>query len=304
MQFVPTRLATVCLAVCVFALPAAASAAPKVPPGTAAPDPARFPDVSPHDGQGVRIQADRPASNGGGGVTTNGAVLQRYRVEMTGGGYEPIRDNYQRFAIGNAFDPSGASGDGETFDVSYKPQSTDSPPYGGHPCGPCYYAGFMYGASGGNLGFPGAKGYQDCGWIASQPLSAAGGIPISHGCPTTDSPVHGGNGLITFLPDHSYKYLDNGNCYPLDGCGSGSPVTTKCDATAYSNVWPMRDGGTAPANGSVALDGVWVVPSGTTVGWRYVTRNKLWAMVNVTPPAGHPNWPHWVFLYFPCVQPY
>jgi hypothetical protein len=273
-----------------------AVAAPKVPAGVAPPDPVRFPDIARGEGSDVKVVPSGPSTalTSPGLVSPLGATLQRYRVEIpTTGGYEPIRDYYQRFAIGNAYDPSGATTDGETFDVTYKSANNN------------YFAGFMYGSNTNTLGFPGPKGYQDCGWIAANVLDPGSGTPLSHGCPTTNSPVHGGNGLITFLPDSSYKYLDNGNCYPLDNCTAGSPVTTVCDSTAYSNVWPMRDGGPAPANGSVALDGMWVVPAGTTVGWRYVTKNKLWVMVNMTPPAGAPaHSPHWVFLYAPCVRPY
>lgn len=178
-----------------------------------------------------------------------------------------------------------------TFDVSYIPST------------PWYYAGYFYGPGSRSPGWPGPRGYQDCGWTAAANIAPKSGTPLSQGCPTSYSAVHG-NGVMTMNPDGSYKYLDNGNCYPLDSCGGGSDSVLICDATAFSNVWPLRDGGPAPADGSIPLDGLWVIPAGTHVGWRYVTKNRVWAMVNTTPPPGHSNWPTWVFVYFPCLSAY
>ncbi len=277
-----------CLVVLVLPTATANAAhAPYVPSGAAAPD-SRFPDIAPNEGNKVTIEPFG-AAPAPGRVTTMGATLERYKIAIAGGGYAAIRDAYQRVAIGAAWDPVG-NDNGWTFDVTYKPSSGN----------PDYYAGYFYGNSGPN-GYPGAKGYQDCGWTAAAQISPATGIALSHGCPTTNVAVHG-QGVMTMNPDHSYKYLDNGNCYPMDTCNYGSPATTTCAVTAYSNVWPLRDGGPAPADGSVPLDGMFVINAGTVVGWRYVTKNKVWAMVHITPPNS--TYPEWVFVYFPCLNAY
>lgn len=124
----------------------------------------------------------------------------------------------------------------------------------------------------------GTNGYQ--GWAYGN-FDGCGWIYVTH----IGSPQSGYNhSCTTSTPESAFMMFRN-----ITPSGDGTPVTVKSGGcAAYLNTKPQ-------SNGSVGLDQIASIASGSTVRWRYRTRQGSFVMV-----GGHPDY-DWVFVPWACV---
>lgn len=131
--------------------------------------------------------------------------------------------------------------------------------------------------------------YNGCGWINSGFTNLAGSTTQSL-CPV---------GSIGYNNSEYQTANNNGACAPST-CTDGTAVRLRVNCNAWGNFRPW-------APGQMVTDFIRVVPAGTTLYWRYMTKYEYPAgsgeyMVMARDPSYSAGNGNWAFYHSPCFE--